>query len=556
MIDALTRRGYAALGSRYPVAVVGVTVAESVGIAVISVAIIATFYRPDLGAVAAVAAVGAVMSACSVVLAAWRARDERRGLGEWIRLTHPTPRETAKAWEVVTTLTLEQYRRSSAVVVLLSVVPTGLAAAAWWDIGWGGLAAVLLAGVIPGLYATVLSYSIGERLLLPVVEHVASALPDDFTFSARGLPLRKRLMLAVPAYTTTSAVLVGGLVGLGSDDGSPSGRLALTVGVSMAIGLFMSFELTGLLTGSITRPLLDVRTQLARVRDGDLTARAPVLSNDELGELARDFNTMARGLAEREELREHFGTYVDREIVRLILAGEVPQEGFEVEVSVLFVDVRGFTRYAERRPAAEVVETLNGLFAEMVPVVEAYGGHVDKFIGVGLMAVFGAPATQPDHADRALDAARMILDAVHLGSTGLRVAAGINSGQVVAGPIGGAGRLNFSVIGDVVNVAARVEAATRDTGDDVLLTAATRDLLTRPHALVSRGEVALKGKSQPVEVLAPVTRLADDVTVEIQLPTQPSTQPSTQSSAQPSVQPSAQPVPGEVPGEAVPGHAG
>lgn len=514
MIDDLTRRGYAALGSRYPVAVIGVTVAESVGIAVISVAIIATFYRPDLGALAAVAVVGAVMTAASVVLAAWRAREERCLLGEWIRLTHPTPRETARAWEVVTTLTLEQYRRSSAVVVLLSIVPTALAAAAWWDIGWGGLAAVLLAGTIPGLYATVLSYSIGERLLLPVVEHVASALPDDFTFSPRGLPLRKRLMLAVPAYTTTSAVLVGGLVGLGSDDGSPSGRLALTVGVSMAIGLFMSLELTGLLSGSITRPLLDVRAQLARVRDGDLTARTPVLSNDELGELARDFNTMARGLAEREELREHFGTYVDREIVRLILAGEVPQEGFEVEVSVLFVDVRGFTRYAERRPAPEVVETLNGLFAEMVPVVEAYGGHVDKFIGDGLMAVFGAPAPQPDHADRALDAARMILDAVHLGSTGLRVAAGINSGPVVAGPIGGAGRLNFSVIGDVVNVAARVEAATRDTGDDVLLTAATRDLLTRPHALVSRGELALKGKSRPVEVLAPVSVPQEDLVAE------------------------------------------
>jgi class 3 adenylate cyclase len=160
------------------------------------------------------------------------------------------------------------------------------------------------------------------------------------------------------------------------------------------------------------------------------------------------------------------------------------------------------------------VETLNGLFAEMVPVVEAYGGHVDKFIGDGLMAVFGAPATQPDHADRALDAARMILDAVHLGSTGLRVAAGINSGPVVAGPIGGAGRLNFSVIGDVVNVAARVEAATRDTGDDVLLTAATRDLLTRPHALVSRGELALKGKSQPVEVLAPVSTVERDLVAE------------------------------------------
>lgn len=505
MLDRLSRRAYAALGPRYPVAVVGVGVLEAVFVAVVSVVVIALFYRPDVPAVVAVAAVAALMTGTSVGLAAWRAREGRCRLGDWMGLARPTPRETVQAWEIATTLTLEQYRRSSAVVVLVSILPTAVAAMLLWGIGWWGLLAMTVAGVIPGLYATVLSYSIGERLLRPVVEHVASELPDDFSFEPRGLPLRKRLLLAVPAYTTTSAVLVGGLVGVGAEDGSPSARLALTVALSLGVGLFMSLELTGLLSGSITRPLLDVREQLARVRDGDLAARAPVASSDELGELARDFNTMARGLAEREELREHFGTYVDREIVRLILAGQVPQEGFEVEVSVLFVDVRGFTRFAESVPAPQVVETLNGLFAEMVPVVEAFGGHVDKFIGDGLMAVFGAPEAQPDHADRALEAARMIVDAVHLGSTGLRVAAGINSGTVVAGPIGGAGRLNFSVVGDVVNTAARVEAATRETGDDVLVTGDTRGLLTRPHDLVSRGEVTVKGKSHPIEVWAPPT---------------------------------------------------
>ncbi|MAY98646.1 MAG: adenylate/guanylate cyclase domain-containing protein [Nocardioides sp.] len=519
VLDRLSRRAYAALGSRYPVAVVGVGVVETVFVAVVSVLVLGLFFRPELGSILAVAGLAALLTASSVTLAAWRARGDRCRLGDWMALSRPTPRETVEAWEIATTLTLEQYRRSSPVVMVVSIVPTAVAAALLWDIGWTGLLAVTLAGVIPGLYATVLSYSLGERLLRPVVEHGASELPDDFSFEARGLPLRKRLMLAVPAYTTTSAVLVGGLVGLGVGEGSPSSRLLLTVVLSLGIGLFMSLELTGLLSGSITRPLLDVREQLARVRDGDLTARAPVVSSDELGELARDFNTMARGLAEREELREHFGTYVDREIVRLILAGQVPQEGFEVEVSVLFVDVRGFTTYAESVPAPQVVETLNGLFAEMVPVVEAFGGHVDKFIGDGLMAVFGAPETQVDHADRALEAARMIVDAVHLGSTGLRVAAGINSGRVVAGPIGGAGRLNFSVIGDVVNVAARVEAATRETGDDVLITAATRDLLTRPHALASRGEVTVKGKSRPLEVWAPLTTSSWDADTDGQVVT-------------------------------------
>ena len=140
----------------------------------------------------------------------------------------------------------------------------------------------------------------------------------------------------------------------------------------------------------------------------------------------------------------------------------------------------------------------------MVPIVAAHGGHVDKFLGDGLLAVFGAPEGWVDHADRALAAGLEIVQAINTPGAELQVGAGINTGRVVAGSIGGAGRLNFSVIGDAVNVSARVEAATRDTGDDLLITTATRDALTIPRELVSRGTVPLKGKSEPIEVLAPV----------------------------------------------------
>src|SRR6185295_13139801 len=174
-------------------------------------------------------------------------------------------------------------------------------------------------------------------------------------------------------------------------------------------------------------------------------ARVPVVTSDELGELSHSFNQMASGLAERERMREAFGTYLDRDIAPLILSGNLPPEGFEVTVSIMFVDVRGFTSFAEQAEAPEVIAALNELFEVIVPAVTRHGGHVDKFMGAGLL-----------------------------------VGVGINTGRVVAGSIGGAGRLNFSVVGDAVNVSARVEAATRDTGDDLLLTAATRDALTRP----------------------------------------------------------------------------
>ncbi len=520
------RRLYRASGRRFRYVVLVGEAGAAVLVAAVSVVVVSTFYDPPWRDVLVVAAVGVVATSVTVSYAVWRGGRDVTAIDRWRRTAMPTPRETAAAWRVATTFTLRQYRRLSALVGAASVVPTVATAAVLWDLGWAGFGALVLAAVIPCFYGTVLSFGVGEILVRPLVEEIAAELPDDVDFVPHGLTLARRLRLSVPAYTMTTGVVVAGLLGgssgpAGAAEGSA--RLVLTVLVSLGVGLFLSFELTNLLSASITRPLGEVSAQLARVRDEDYTARAAVVSSDELGALAHDFNLMARGLAEREELRNAFGTYVDKEVVRLILSGQVPAAGVEVDVSILFCDVRGFTAYAERAQATEVVATLNALFAEIVPVVEAYGGHVDKFLGDGLMAVFGAPERQPDHADRAVDAARMIVDAVDLGVSGLRVAAGVNSGRVVAGPLGGAGRLNFSVIGDAVNVAARVEAATRDTGDDLLITAATRDLLTRPQPLVSRGVVALKGKSEPVEVFAPVAAHAlgqtHDQTFDRALPT-------------------------------------
>jgi adenylate cyclase len=152
------------------------------------------------------------------------------------------------------------------------------------------------------------------------------------------------------------------------------------------------------------------------------------------------------------------------------------------------------------------VATLNRLFERIVPLVHRHGGHVDKYAGDGLFAVFGAPRRHADHADRALIAALEISDAVRDEfGTGLSVGVGLNSGMVVAGNVGGAGRFEFSVIGDAVNVAARVESATRQTGDLVLLTGKTLALLRRAHGeFVARQGLTLKGKTSCVEIYAPV----------------------------------------------------
>jgi len=273
----------------------------------------------------------------------------------------------------------------------------------------------------------------------------------------------------------------------------------------VVVAFTISLELTMLLSRSIVEPIDDLRRATDRVIAGDLGARVNVVSNDETGALAVSFNQMVAGLQEREKLRDAFGTYVDPQLAERILAEGTTLEGDELEVSVLFLDIRDFTAWAERSSAREVVGTLNEFYEHVVPVLRRHAGHANKFIGDGLLGVFGAPDRHDDHADRALAAALEIAELVRREyGDRLRIGIGVNSGPVLAGTIGGGGRLEFTVIGDAVNTAARVEAATRLTGDDVLVTGATRALLRRepPCEFAARTDVELKGKSEPVRLWA------------------------------------------------------
>src|SRR5205823_12258832 len=138
-----------------------------------------------------------------------------------------------------------------------------------------------------------------------------------------------------------------------------------------------------LLSDSVVAPIVELERATKRVRKGDLEARVPVFSTDETGNLARSFNEMVAGLAERERIREAFGTYVDREVAEHILRQGTSLAGEEVEVTIMFLDVRDFTGFAGRAAAPEVVAALNRLFELVVPVIHEHHGHVDKFVGDG-----------------------------------------------------------------------------------------------------------------------------------------------------------------------------
>jgi class 3 adenylate cyclase len=269
--------------------------------------------------------------------------------------------------------------------------------------------------------------------------------------------------------------------------------LTLAFAVPLTVGAAFSPSL---------QPIRDLAKGTERVAAGDYSQRLPVVQDDDLGALAGSFNRMQAGLAERQRLQAAFGTYVDPALAaRLLEQGDDVFTGERREVTVMFVDIRDFTPFAGANPAEEVVARLNALFEIVVPAVVDAGGHVNKFLGDGALAVFGAPNDLADHADAAVSAAVLIhrLVVERFGGE-LRIGIGINTGVVIAGTIGGAGKLEFTLIGDTVNVAARVEQLTKTTGDVILLTQQTVDALARSHGLVDRGAHALKGKSAAVQV--------------------------------------------------------
>lgn len=298
-------------------------------------------------------------------------------------------------------------------------------------------------------------------------------------------------------FSIEGAMLTAAIVGV-----SPQPLLFLGIGGAMTIGFGIPLAV-GVGFSPSMRPIRDLAEGTERVAAGDYGRRVPVVQDDDLGVLAASFNRMQAGLTERQRLQAAFGSYVDPTLAaRLLEQGDDVFTGERREVTVMFVDIRDFTPFAESNTAEDTVARLNDLFQIVVPAAVEEGGHVNKFLGDGALAVFGAPTDLTDHAEAAVSAAVRIHRSVTERFGGeLRIGIGINTGTVVAGTIGAGSHLEFTLIGDTMNVAARVEQLTKTTGDAILLTEATVDALpSRPTGLVDRGSHALKGKSAPIAV--------------------------------------------------------
>ncbi len=253
------------------------------------------------------------------------------------------------------------------------------------------------------------------------------------------------------------------------------------------------------LARSISRPLTRLAAVVGKIERGDYQMRANIQSRDELGELAESVNSMAVGLAEKEKVRDLLGKVVSHEIAEELLSNPVELGGEERDVTILFSDIRGFTSYCENLPPSAVLEALNHVLSEISNIVEAHHGVVDKFQGDAVMALFGAPVSHPADVSNAMQAALEIVAALAAMETELSACVGVNSGRVVAGNLGSQNRLNYSVIGDPVNLAARLESLTRLYHVNNLVSESSAR--AAPEFLYRElDEVRVAGKQNPVKI--------------------------------------------------------
>ncbi|MCX6543996.1 MAG: cache domain-containing protein [Acidobacteria bacterium] len=289
-------------------------------------------------------------------------------------------------------------------------------------------------------------------------------------------------------------------------DESEQLALLLTLRRELVVGVVLVL-LAGLLVAqqvsrSIQQPMHELSDFAHRIGSGDMTGRVALGGHDVAGRLAASLNEMAAGLQERDHVKEVFGRYVATQVSAQILDGQVNLGGDSRRVTILFSDIRSFTAMAEQMTPSQVVSFLNDYFSEMVDAVFEQNGMLDKFLGDGLMAVFGAFGDTPDHPRRAVLAAlrmKALLAKINgeramAGKPPIAIGIGIHSDDVIVGNIGSRKRLEFTVVGDGVNVSSRLQTLNKEFGTTILVSETTFEALKDEFECRQMPDTPLRGK--------------------------------------------------------------
>jgi len=279
-------------------------------------------------------------------------------------------------------------------------------------------------------------------------------------------------------------------------------KLQLAAFIAILVGTIMTI----IMSFFITNPLKKLMHGMQKVGEGDLEQTVNVRVSDEIGVLAYNFNEMTAGLREKEKIRKAMNKAVSKDIAEEMLSGEMTLGGSKKLVTCLFSDIRGFTTLSEALSPEGVVELLNEYMTIMTNIVEKHQGIVDKFVGDEIMAIWGAPKRHDNDELAAIKAAiEMIdeLDALNIrrtnrGQLPIDIGIGLNTGDVIAGNMGSESRMNYTVLGDSVNLAARLEGTNKIYKTNIIISEYTYEIIKDFVYTRELDLIRVKGKTEPV----------------------------------------------------------
>lgn len=276
-----------------------------------------------------------------------------------------------------------------------------------------------------------------------------------------------------------------------------------------SVGIIFGLLTATLISRLVANPVDHLRAAAKAVAQGHLDVHVSLPRADEFGLLAAEFNQMVEQLKEKQRLQQTFGLHVGHAAAAQILARDPGLSGVEQVISVMFVDIRSFTKRASSQSPPEIVRDLNQFLGAMVQVVESrHGGMINKFLGDGFMALFGVGQNGGNHAQKALAAGKEILrvlEGVNAtfcedGREPFRIGIGIHTGPAVVGSVGSPERLEFTAIGNTINIAARVEQLTKSLAIPLLITKSTLEQNEEGHMLKDFGPQVIRGIDQAIHV--------------------------------------------------------
>jgi len=281
---------------------------------------------------------------------------------------------------------------------------------------------------------------------------------------------------------------------------------AIAVGT---LGILFSLTSAWMVSQLVIEPIKELQRVATEVANGNLNARITSLRADEFGPLIDEVNYLIEELQEKQHLQETFGQHVGEQAATQILQRDPNLGGIEQELTVVFADLRNFTRRCSTESPQNIVILLNLFLTEMVEIVEQrHGGMVNKFLGDGFMALFGVGENLPDHAEQAVTAAQEMLVSLQginryleqQGLAPLAMGVGIHTGIAVVGSIGSSRRLEYTAIGNTINIASRVESLTKEVGEPILMTDATQQALPKSVLTEALPPHPVKGQPKPLNI--------------------------------------------------------